>query len=318
MKTTCALALALLFVPPHSTAQSRSDVEMPVVLVTGVQQGPALWKVSSGDHVLWILGEISPYPRKLKWRSKEFERLLRDSQELLIDFSGYWLMDEDDASALARASRLPAGTVLRDVISPELHARLEATASRFGHPRIEELRPFAATNRLVASAMEALDLERFSVRFAAAQLAEWRGSKVTVFAVPEIAFEKRLEDWQHASNEVCLKRLVDVIEDGGSGVLRLANAWSVGDIPALRALVPQYSFSRDGFRAGDCAAAMHGGEEQARDYELRRVRSWIDEAERALKENRSTLAIVLMSELLEPDGYLAELRARGYEILEPQ
>ena len=70
--------------------------------------------------------------------------------------------------------------------------------------------------------------------------------------------------------------------------------------------------------AGECANAMHGTEQNARDYKLRRTQYWLAEAERALKENRSTMAVVLMSELFEPDGYLAALRAKGYEVIEPK
>lgn len=314
------LVLALLLVVCTSAPATAelNDAEMPVVLVTGERSGPAMWKVSSGDHVLWMLGEISPYPRKVKWRSKEFERLLRDSQEVIIDFSGYWMMDEENAAALTRASKLPPGTMLRDIIEPDLHARVEATAGLFGNPQLEELRPFAATNRLVSSAMSTLDMEGFSVRFVAAKQAEWRNKKVTYFAVPEIAFTKRLQHWQQATNEVCLKRLVDVIEDGGRGVQQMANAWSIGDIEALKQLAPRYSFSRDGFRAAECATAMHGGEKQADEYKNRRNKAWLDEAVRALDKNRNTIAVVLMSELFDPDGYLAALRARGYEIIEPQ
>jgi hypothetical protein len=60
-----------------ATSPSKDDEPpMEVVLVTGEQPGPALWKVLSGDHVLWILGEVLPVPRKMKWRSKRFERVL--------------------------------------------------------------------------------------------------------------------------------------------------------------------------------------------------------------------------------------------------
>ena len=103
----------------------------------------------------------------------------------------------------------------------------------------------------------------------------------------------------------------------GAGVRRLANAWSVGDIGALRQLVPTYSFSRDGFRSGECAAAMHGGERQAADYKRRRTRLWLNQAKRALKNNQRTMAVVPMSELFASDGYLVALRAAGYEIEEP-
>ena len=63
---------------------------------------------------------------------------------------------------------------------------------------------------------------------------------------------------------------------------------------------------------------MRGGEQQRRDYDVARMNGWLTEAERALRVNRSTMAVVLMSELFAPDGYLAALRARGYEVVEPQ
>ena len=90
-----------------------------------------------------------------------------------------------------------------------------------------------------------------------------------------------------------------------------------GDFKAPRQLVPTYSFSRDGFRSGECAAAMHGGERQAAEYKRRRTRLWLNQAKRALKNNQRTMAVVPMSELFASDGYLVALRAAGYEIEEP-
>ena len=318
MFRTWALVMALLLPLIASADVEPEEPDMQVVLVRGVQPGPAMWKVTSGDHVMWLLGEISPYPRKVQWKSKDFVKLLARSQELLIDFSGYWFIDDDSRAALNKAEKLPPGTKLKDLISPELYARVQETAARFDNPSLDQWYAFSAANRLVSAAMKKLQMESFSVRFEAARLGEWHKTKVTPFATPEIAFEQRLRNWQQPVNEVCLKRLVDAIEDGGSGVLKLANAWSVGSITALRELVPLYSFSRDGFRSGECADAMHGSEQNAREYKLRRNKFWLDEAERALKENRSTMAVVLMSELFEPDGYLAGLRERGYEITEPR
>jgi TraB family protein len=300
------------------TAPHTEEPSLEVVLVRGRQPGPGLWKVSSGDHVLWILGEISPYPRKVKWKAEKFDKLLRHSQELLLDFSGYWRADKGDITAYSRAEKLPEGVTLKDVVAPDLYARVEKTARIFGASGLEGLHPFSATNRLVMSAMKTLDMDGFSARFAAEDLGQRRHVRITYFDMPEIAFTDRLLNWQDASNSVCLERLVDAIEDGGAGVKRLANAWSVGNIGALRQLVPEFSFSRDGFRAQECAAAMHGSEQQARTYKDRRTKSWVQEAERALQENRSTMAVVLMSELFAPDGYLAGLRARGYQIVEPE
>lgn len=291
---------------------------LAVVLVMGQQPGPGLWKVTSGKNVLWILGEVSPIPRRVRWNSDKFDRRLRESQELLLDFSGFWRASYNEMAAYRRVEKLPRGTSLRDVISPALHARVETTTKVFRVPWLEDLRPFAATNRIVMSAIETMDLTKFSARFAAEELGKKRDVRITHFAAPEPPFEERLKLWQDEANAVCLERVVDALEDGGAGVKRLANAWSIGDIAALRRLVPTYSFSRDGVRAEACAAAMRGGEQLASDYKEVRTRGWLKEADRALKENRSTVAVVMMTELFAKDGYLAGLRARGYAVVEPE
>ncbi len=326
MTRAFALGLALVFAGMARANEAGSDPMNPeidesglaVVLVMGEQPGPGLWKVSSGRNVLWILGEVSPIPRRVKWNSRQFDKRLRESQELLLDFSGYWRASYNEMAAYRRVEKLPRGTSLKDIISPELHARLATTTRVFRVPWLEDLRPFAATNRLVMSAIETMDLTKFSARFAAEDLGRKRDVRVTRFAAVEPPFEERLKFWQDDSNAVCLKRVVDALEDGGAGVKRLANAWSVGDIEALRQLVPAFSFSRDGLRADACAAAMRGGEQQARDYKDARTQAWLAEADRVLRDNRSTLAVVLMTELFAADGYLAGLRARGYAVVEPQ
>jgi hypothetical protein len=304
-------------IEPVPLNPESDEPDLEVVLVRGEQPGPGLWKVTSGEHVLWILGEVSPIPRKVRWRSQKFEQVLRDSQELLLDFSGYWQANFDEMSAYRRAEKLPDGVTLADVISPQLHARVESTAKMFDAPSLEKLYPFAATNRLVTSAMKRLDLNGFSARFAAEALAKERPMKITRFLAPESSADERLKTWQQEANAVCLERVVDTLEDGGTGLKRLANAWSIGDIDSMRRLVPAFSFSRDGIRADECAAAMRGGEERSREYDIRRVKGWLEQAERALRDNRSTVAVVLMSEILASDGYLAALRERGYDVVEP-
>ena len=327
MRLAGLMGLALWLLSCTSTAWA-ADNDFPepktdesglaVVLVMGEQRGPGLWKVSSGNHVMWILGEVSPIPRKVRWRSRKFDNLLRRSQELIVDFSGYWAATAEDMSAYRKAEKLPKGKTLRNVIPQKLYLRVEATAKLFGVTEFEELYPFAATNRLVVGSMKNLNLKGFSARFAALESAKHRNIKATVYAAPEPPFATRLANWQNEANVVCLERVVEVLQDGGEGVKRLANAWSVGDIEALRELVRPYSFSRDGFRADACAAAMRGGEKQASEFETERKQGWLKEAERALKTNRSTMAVTLMTDLLSDDGYIAQLRARGYEVVEPE
>ena len=45
---------------------------------------------------------------------------------------------------------------------------------------------------------------------------------------------------------------------------------------------------------------------------------WLDAAESALKNNTVTLAVLPIAQVMSDNGYVAKLRARGYEVLEPE
>ncbi|MEO8018351.1 MAG: TraB/GumN family protein [Pseudomonadota bacterium] len=312
-----ALLLTGIAVADEADTNTTSQ-GLEVVLVTGEQPGPALWKVSSRDHVLWILGEVAPQPDSMKWRSKRFEGLLAKSQEVILDFSGVMWPNKQQDEAETRVRRLPGGQTLKDVVPAGLYARVEAARKQYGTPKqIEELRPFYAARRILLSALRTMDMEkRFSATFAVKKLARRANVWVTSLQTPGQTHEEHLNNVEHGSTLPCLEMLVEMVEDGGTGLRRLANAWAVGDIDALRQLVPVYALQPD-HHENKCSVALYGGEQRANEFVARRTEAWLGAAERALKENKSTMAVVQMAELFSPDGYLAGLRARGYQVVEP-
>jgi hypothetical protein len=112
----------------------------------------------------------------------------------------------------------------------------------------------------------------------------------------------------------CFRNLLDRLElDVASAALR-ANAWAVGDIAEIRRLfgasmTPCYQALAD----TEAARAMGLGEGMARSEA-----QWLDAAEKALATNATTFAVLPMSQLLEPDGLLARLQRRGYEVVVPE
>src|SRR5688500_1469285 len=67
-----------------SDAVGEDDVvDLDTIVASGAQPGPGLWKVSKGDHVLWILGTLSPLPKRMQWQSERVERVIASSQEVL-------------------------------------------------------------------------------------------------------------------------------------------------------------------------------------------------------------------------------------------
>ena len=312
-----ALLISGVAVAEQGAAESAPE-DLQVVLVTGEQPGPGLWKVSSGDHALWILGEVAPQPNKVTWRSKRFEALLDKSQEVLLDFSGVMWPNQALENAENRIRRLPDGQTLQDVVSPALYARADAARKLYFTPeRIEDLRPFYAGRRILLSALKKLDMEkRFSASFTVRRLARRTSAKITYLETPGQTHEEHLANIQKGSTVPCLEMMVKIVEDGGNGLRRLANAWSVGDIPTLRQLVPLYALQPN-HQENKCTVALYGGEQRANEFVARRTEAWLAAAERALRENKSTMAVISMAELFAPDGYLAGLRGRGYKVVEP-
>jgi len=285
--------------------------ELEEVLVTGAQPGPALWRVSSGDNDLWILGAVQPLARKVQWRSKQFESLLANSQEVILNNSGHYTQGSQGAQ-LALATRLPDGQSLQDIVPPELLARVKIVARIYSVSEpLDELSPPVVATRIANASLKSLDLRVVSLQLAVEALARKANVRITHYSTPNIAFEEQLQNARDSAKSACpLELVLQVLEDGGSGLRSLANAWAVGDIEALRRLEPEYGLFTDGNRSNAC-------QKQSDEYLAKRTAAWLVEAERALRENDSTLAVVPMPELFALDGYLAALRERGYKVVEP-
>ncbi len=335
MPRTCGPAaafhfLVLLFIAGLATADpaggdvpesSSHEAGLEVVLVTGVQPGPALWRVSSGEHVLWILGEVSPLPAKVRWQSTRFERLLAKSQEVLLELGEFPPASNTQTTALFNMRNLPDGKTLKDILSPALYSRVEATSRIFDMQReIDHLRPGYAGQQLWLNAFDDMNLRAFSASAQVRKLAQKVNVRISVVDTPRQTVDESIRIAERAgvgSSAPCLERVVDILEDGGSGLRRLANAWALGDIQALRKLVPSYVALNGTHQPSKCKVAAYGGQQRANEFTARRKESWLNAAAAALAANRSTIAVVPMGELFAPDGYLAGLRARGYEIDEP-
>ncbi len=120
--------------PPAAVAAAPAEAPvMETVLVTGEQPGPGLWKVSKGDHVLWILGAWSPLPAGMTWRSKQADELIAQSQEVLTT-----PRPSVELGFFRRLTLLPSligvrknadGDKLEDVLPPDLYARWQVLKS---------------------------------------------------------------------------------------------------------------------------------------------------------------------------------------------
>jgi len=308
--------------PAASTAKN-----LPAVVVSGALPGPGLWKVSKGDHVLWILGTQSPLPEKMQWQSRQVEATELAAQALLLPPAIEVNAKGGFFSKLLLLPRLigirdnPDGKKLVDVLPPSVYARWQALKARYlGHGNgVEKFRPIFAAGKLYEAALKEAgltddDVAGKQVRKLAKQHDIPRISTSYTFTIADP--KQALTEFRHGSMDdtACLVQTMDRIEHDLPHMQAAANAWATGDTDALATL------RRD--RHGDACDDAFNGSDLARQQGLQDVaakveQSWLKAADAALAKNRSTLALLPMGELLSPTGYLAQLKAQGYAVASP-
>ncbi len=302
-------------------------VDLGTIVVAGRQPGPGLWKVRKGDHVLWILGTQNPLPKRMEWDSVYVQRRIAESQQVLLSPSVSINSDMGLLRSLTlipsalKARKNPDDKTLQDLVPPEQYARWLVLKKRYiGSDRgVEEWRPLFAAIELYAKAIEksgmTLDSRVDDVvrKTAKKHDVPISSPKVEIkIAEPKAALKafarQPLEDME------CFTRTLDRIEGDLGTMAARANAWAQGDIENLRELPFRSQFTV-------CNNALTGNEIARKlgmaDIQLRVEKAWIDAAEAALSKNASSFAMLPVSQLLQDDGYLAKLAAKGYMIEEP-
>lgn len=317
--------------PASSTsAPSPSLTHAPLlqaVTVTGVQPGPGLWKVSKGDHVMWVLGTLSPLPKHMQWQSAEVEQVIAHSQELLEPPSAELKVDAGFFSKLAllpsvySARKNPNGENLQQILPPDMFARWETAKQQyFGNDKgIEYWRPILVALKLYQKALDKAGLTGASdVGQTVRKLASRHDVKSTsvkyqlVVEHPRDALDTIKQTNLHDIS--CFNQTLDTVQHDMGALTARANAWSTGDIQTLR-----------GFALSDrhesCVIAVVNADfaEQLGLHDLpERIESaWLIAAQAALARNPQTFAILPMEQVLKPDGFLAALKARGYTVQSP-
>ena len=322
-------------------AASRAAPAEPAleeIVVTGEFPGPGMWKVTRADdpsgHVLWIVADPPPLPKRMKWKSKDFEAVALGSQEILRDATVSMASDEKIGffrgltllPAMLEARRNPDEAELKDLVPADLYARWLVQKKLYlgRESGVERWRPLFAADKLRKAAFDELQLRESGVVWEViGKLAERRKIRINS---PALRFTFRRSDVRAKLKEFSRESLADV--ECFSTTLQLtealadretqnarARAWATADHEALARLpalpVPNLP----------CAMAVLNSQVAREvipaDIREQVIALWIDTAEKSLAANQSTFAIVPFLKLTRPDGYLARLREKGYVIAAP-
>lgn len=347
----CVLMLGMLALP--ALAQTASDPITPPaaasqaegaspaleglqatpaqIVVSGRRPGPGVWKVSKGNHVMWVFGVYSPLPKNMEWNASRVERLLSQSQALLAPpsasahvgfFKGLRLLPQ--LPRLIGIQKNPDGATLQEVLPAEVYAHWTVLKDRYigDNEDVERLRPLFAAQRLQAAGRDRAGLVNGSVvRERIFQIA--KANKVKVL---QSGFELELDNVGKGITEfkktqlndaACLARTLDSLEQDLGALQQRASAWANGNIAEIEGL--DYTT-----QAHACDEAILGSSaaQQAspafRSIRERLRATWLEAAEKAMAEHASTFAVLEMKDVFDPTGYLGALRAKGYTVDSPK
>jgi uncharacterized protein YbaP (TraB family) len=307
-----------------SAAQERpADAPLPEVTVAGQHKGPQMWRVSSGDHAVWILGTLAPLPKRMKWDAEDVEKLLAEVQEVIPERVG-WEAEPGLFPSLRlyfqwqRIQVLKNEQTLRQVLPRDLYARFSALRARYGNgpEDMERLQPLEAADRLKEEAIHrsgltsAADVQETVLKLARKHHVPVHGMRVEIQNARGLL--QQTGDLPIPRQSPCLAQVVANL-DSDLGVLKArANAWALGDVQTLRSLPPVQSsescwLAAAGASRPDIAQQMH--------------QLWMGALLHALLTNRATLALLDIDSLLGArgsGGLLRQLRAAGYSIEGPE
>ncbi len=329
---SCAACLAVALMPVHAQESNAPptpvDKELAPVVVTGTQPGPGMWKVSKGDHVLWILGTVSPLPAAMQWKADDVRGVLAQTDEVLAEpglavgtnlgfFRGLMLLP----SAM-KAMKNPDDKTLRDVLPAATYARWEAQKQRYigKDGDIEKKRPFLAAQELYGKAIKQAGLGGKVVSPVIGAVLKQRKLDYTsttlklVVDDPKAAIADFRKEQIGAQEQACMNEMLDAVENDIPHMVARANAWAIGDLDALRALPLA---ERDA-----CWSAWADTDTMRKqgitDLKARVRAKWLETASAALEKNATTFALLPVERLLDKDGVLADFAARGYTVEAPE
>ena len=328
LKTTC-MAISLLCSLP-AWGQEAAAVSPPgapeKVLVVGQRPGPGLWKISKGDHVLWVFASYSPLPAKLQWRSQQVEAIIAQSQLYLSPptvgasvglWGGLKLLPH-----VVGMRKNPGGAMLRDVVPADVYVRWRVLKDKYGvADEAESERPVFAAQTLYSAGMKQAGLSTGGDEVSKAIQALVAKNKLKVMAshvqldIPNPG--KTLKEFKQApmDDAACFKTTIERLETDIDAMRVRANAWAIGDLEVIRKL----NFDD---REAACQSAMTSSAALRDGMGLegteKRVRKlWMEAAEHALATYPTTFAMLKLENILRSDYVMTELRAKGYTVQAP-
>lgn len=288
-----------------------------------------MWKISRGEHVLWILGTLKPVPASITWESAAALEVIADAELALwepsftLDVEAGFLKKLSLGYSYMKARNNPDGQRLKDILPPDVHARWERLRDRHLSDRgnFERKRPIFVSEQLLTAALAERGLSNKAVvgpvviHALKSNGTRLQSPRHTLKLSSNIAAEMLKAVRESSINDsACLIATMDLVETGMDRLVSNANAWAVGEVERIDlSLMAKRDQLCTSSLSDFPAARQHG----IPDIRAVMREEWITAADAALRTHRTTVAVIPIADLIADDGYINALRRLGYEIDSP-
>lgn len=280
---------------------------MAELVVRARTPGPAWWRVSKGDSVVWVLGVPDGLPRGTQWDKTVLAQRLTGAKRLILP-PAYTFGVLDLFGALMLRGKLKAHAPIEASLPPDLRARYLAAAASLGQPpsHYDGWRPGISGLFMLADFRKRADIRNGAPMSGIKSTASSKGVHMTPAAshraVPVL---RDLADRMTPQVDLaCLDDALKEIEAGPARIRESAQGWVRGDVPL--ALTAARGFE-------ECLASFP-------EFRLR-VRQDQEDYAAAIARELATpgvsVAAIPLRSLVAEDGVLEKLKAQGFDVRTP-
>jgi len=280
-----ALLVLLTFVAPLRAAPARNF----------------LWKATGRQNVVYLVGSVHMLTKDYYPLSPALDAAFKDANLLVEEADLAEMLSPESQMKMLMRGMLPENQSLQKVLSTKTYTDVSKRLSDLGMPiePLQRFKPWLLALTIMSIGWQnagfdpELGLDKHFYDRALAEGKQIQGLETADYQISR--FDQMTTDQQDRMLSESLKEL-----DGEqSEVTRLADAWRIGDAPTVERIVLQ-SLKED--------PVMY------QRLLVERNRNWLPRLESYFARQGRTFVVVGAAHLVGPDGLLALLKAKGYQI----
>jgi hypothetical protein len=309
MKTwmAAALAVAMLAGPVRAQAPEDEGTVVAELVVTAAQPGPAWWKVKKGDSIVYVFGApMAMLPKDMKWDQTMVDRRMDGAKALILPSQASIGLG-DIFGLLRLRNELKGDEPLEKTLPEPIRVRFVAARTRLNKDagRYAKWTPVRAGGMLMGDYDNENHFEGNATVFG--PIRKWAGrykvplQRETYKGMPLLkSAVSQMNDEEKAL--ACLSGYLDAVEQDPARYRAAAEGWARGDVRA----------AIDVIRGPDICNALF-----IDSYVQNSIRDQVNAISTALETPGKAIAVVPLRRMVVKDGVLEQLRAKGYEIVDP-